>query len=189
MKKLLIVYDSWSCGNTERIAKILQCTAGGDLWKLDTAEPYRGSYSEVVDQGQREGERGLEPELKPLGVDPAEYDCIAVGTPTWWYNTMAPAVKTFLHQQQFSGKTVIPCWRWTSFTGRGALSIRECLPSTPQAVPARQQIAPDQMTVEQHGQQKAQHHQMLLPFEFSEHPPERFCRGGIPVHLASSFLN
>lgn len=106
-KKLLIVYDSWSCGNTERIAKILQCTAGGDLWKLDTAEPYRGSYSEVVDQGQREVERGLEPELKPLGVDPAEYDCIAVGTPTWWY-TMAPAVKTFLHQQQFSGKTVIP---------------------------------------------------------------------------------
>ena len=71
MKKLLIVYDSWSCGNTERIAKILQCTAGGDLWKLDTAEPYRGSYSEVVDQGQREVERGLEPELKPLGVDPA----------------------------------------------------------------------------------------------------------------------
>ena len=99
MKKLLIVYYSWSCGNTERIAKILQCTAGGDLWKLDTAEPYRGSYSEV--------ERGFEPELKPLGVDPAEYDCIAVGTPTWWY-TVAPAVKTFLHQQHFSGKTVPP---------------------------------------------------------------------------------
>ena len=107
MKKLLIVYYSWSCGNTERIAKALQHAAGGDLWKLDTAEPYRGSYSEVVDQGQREVERGFEPELKPLGVDPAEYDCIAVGTPTWWY-TMAPAVKTFLHQQHFSGKTVIP---------------------------------------------------------------------------------
>lgn len=107
MKKLLIVYYSWSCGNTERIAKALQHAAGGDLWKLDTAEPYRGSYSEVVDQGQREVEQGFEPELKPLGVDPAEYDCIAVGTPTWWY-TMAPAVKTFLHQQQFSGKTVIP---------------------------------------------------------------------------------
>lgn len=74
---------------------------------MDTAEPYRSSYSEVVDQGQREVERGFEPELKPLGVDPAEYDCIAVGTPTWWY-TVAPAVKTFLHQQHFSGKTVPP---------------------------------------------------------------------------------
>ena len=74
---------------------------------MDTAEPYRGSYSEVVDQGQREVERGLEPELKPLGVDPAEYDCIAVGTPTWWY-TMAPAVLTFLTTNDFTGKTVIP---------------------------------------------------------------------------------
>ena len=107
MKKLLIVYYSWSCGNTERIAKVLQHAAGGDLWKLDTAEPYRGSDRAGVEPGQREVERGFEPELKPLGVDPAEYDCIAVGTPTWWY-TMAPAVKTFLHQQHFSGKTVIP---------------------------------------------------------------------------------
>ena len=32
---------------------------------------------------------------------------IAVGTPTWWY-TVAPAVKTFLHQQDFTGKTVVP---------------------------------------------------------------------------------
>lgn len=37
----------------------------------------------------------------------ADYDVIAVGTPTWWY-TMAPAVKTFLHQQDFTGKTVVP---------------------------------------------------------------------------------
>lgn len=36
-----------------------------------------------------------------------EYDVIAVGTPTWWY-TMAPAVRTFLHSQDWTGKTVIP---------------------------------------------------------------------------------
>ena len=140
MKKLLIVYDSWSCGNTERIAKALQHAAGGDLWKLDTAEPYRGSYSEVVDQGQREVERGFEPELKPLGVDPAEYDCIAVGTPTWWY-TMAPAVKTFLHQQHFSGKTVIPfmtnggwpgiCWENFDWN----CSLTRCPPPTASPTP------------------------------------------------------
>ena len=140
MKKLLIVYYSWSCGNTERIAKALQHAAGGDLWKLDTAEPYRGSYSEAVDQGQREVERGLEPELKPLGVDPAEYDCIAVGTPTWWY-TMAPAVKTFLHQQHFSGKTVIPfmtnggwpgiCWENFDWN----CSLTRCPPPTASPTP------------------------------------------------------
>ena len=40
MKKLLIVYYSWSNGNTERIAKLLQSVAGGDLLKIDTAVPY-----------------------------------------------------------------------------------------------------------------------------------------------------
>ena len=107
MKKLLIVYYSWSNGNTERIAKKLQNIAGGDLLKIDTAVPYSGSYNEVVDQGQREVNRGYEPQLKPISVNIADYDVIAVGTPTWWY-TMAPAVKTFLHKNSFAGKTVVP---------------------------------------------------------------------------------
>ena len=72
MKKLLIVYCSWSNGNTERIAKELQNVASGDLLKIDTAVPYSGSYDEVVDQGQREVNRGYEPELKPLTVNPAD---------------------------------------------------------------------------------------------------------------------
>lgn len=107
MKKLLIVYYSWSNGNTERIAKKLQSVAGGDLLKIETAVPYSGSYNDVVDQGQREVTQGYEPELKPISADIADYDIIAVGTPTWWY-TMAPAVKTFLHAQNFTGKTVVP---------------------------------------------------------------------------------
>ena len=107
MKKLLIVYYSWSNGNTERIAKKLQSVAGGDLLKIETAVPYSGSYNDVVDQGQREVTQGYEPELKPISADIDDYDIIAVGTPTWWY-TMAPAVKTFLHAQNFTGKTVVP---------------------------------------------------------------------------------
>ena len=107
MKKLLIVYYSWSNGNTERIAKTLQRVAGGDLLKIDTAVPYSGSYNDVVEQGQREVNQGYEPELKPVSANISDYDVIAVGTPTWWY-TMAPAVRTFLHQNDFTGKTVVP---------------------------------------------------------------------------------
>ena len=107
MKKLLIAYYSWSNGNTERIAKTLQRIAGGELVKIDTAVPYSGSYNDVVEQGQREVQQGYELELKPIDVDIVSYDVIAIGTPTWWY-TMAPAVKTFLHQNDLTGKTVVP---------------------------------------------------------------------------------
>ncbi|WP_418527216.1 flavodoxin [Holdemanella porci] len=107
MKKLLIIYYSWSNGNTERIAKMLQSETDSDILKIDTVVPYSGSYDDVVNQGQNEVQRGYEPEIKPLDINIADYDVIAVGTPTWWY-TMAPAVKTFLHQQDFTGKTVVP---------------------------------------------------------------------------------
>lgn len=107
MKRLLIAYYSWSNGNTERIAKKLQSVAGGELLRIDTAEPYSGSYDDVVNQGQDEVEHGYEPKLKDTDVNISDYDIIAVGTPTWWY-TMAPAVLTFLHGNDFAGKTVIP---------------------------------------------------------------------------------
>ena len=107
MKRVLTVYYSWSNGNTERIAKMLQKEIGGDIVRIDTITPYEGSYDDVVNQGQEEVQRGYEPEIKPLGVNISDYDVIAVGTPTWWY-TMAPAVLTFLHTEIFGDKTVIP---------------------------------------------------------------------------------
>ena len=55
MKKLLIVYYSWSNGNTERIAKKLQSIAGGDLLKIDTAVPYSGSYDGSGPAGSESG--------------------------------------------------------------------------------------------------------------------------------------
>ena len=83
MKKLLIVYYSWSCGNTERTAKALQSVA--------------------------------------------DYDVIAVGTPTWWY-TMAPAVKTFLHGQNFAGKTVVPFMTNGGWPGRVIKDMKAACP-------------------------------------------------------------
>lgn len=106
-KKMLIVFYSWSNGNTERIAKMIQETTGADIVEIDTVVPYTGSYDDVVQQGQEEVQRGYKPEIKPLDVDIRNYDVIAVGTPTWWY-TMAPAVLTFLHQQDWNGKIVVP---------------------------------------------------------------------------------
>lgn len=107
MKKLLIVYYSPTNGNTRRVARILQEATGADIAEIETTQPYTGSYDNIVAQGQREVNSGFMPELKPLGVNVAGYDVIAVGTPTWWY-TMAPAVKSFLAANDWRGKTVIP---------------------------------------------------------------------------------
>ena len=107
MSRMLVVYYSWSNGNTKRIAEQLARRTGADIARIETVQPYTGSYQDIVDQGQREVERGYKPEIRPLAVDLADYDVIAVGTPTWWY-TMAPAVRSFLAQHDFADKTVVP---------------------------------------------------------------------------------
>ena len=66
MKKLLIVYYSWSNGNTRNIAKRLQKATGADIAEIKTVVPYAGSHQDVVDQGQREVESGFQPEIEPL---------------------------------------------------------------------------------------------------------------------------
>lgn len=105
--KTLIVYFSYTAGNTKRIAEKVRETVGGDLVSLELVKPYSDNYDEVVKQGQEEVEHGYKPELKPLGVNLKEYDRIIVGTPTWWYR-MTPAVLTFLSDNDFKGKVVVP---------------------------------------------------------------------------------
>ena len=107
VKNAIIIYYSQACGNTKRIAELIQKATGCDMAQIDTVVPYTGSYQEIVDQGQREVTRGYMPELKPLSVNLADYDTVILGTPTWWY-TMAPAVLTFLTNNNWQGKTVIP---------------------------------------------------------------------------------
>lgn len=105
--KMLIVYYSISNGNTERIARQLQIATGADIEKIETEQPYTGSYQEIVEQGQREVTANYQPKIKRVIQDPENYDVIAIGTPTWWY-TMAPAVKTFLKEHNWEGKKIIP---------------------------------------------------------------------------------
>ncbi len=126
MKKLLIVYYSWTNGNTERIARKLKKVSGADMARIETVIPYSGSYDEVVKQGQDEVNRGYQPEIVPLPVSVKDYDVIAVGTPTWWY-TMAPAVLSFVKTQDFNGKTVIPFMTNGGWPGHVIRDIkREC---------------------------------------------------------------
>jgi len=104
--KTLIVCYSYS-GNTKKIADMIHKKIGGDIADIETIDPYTGDYNEVVEQGQEEVNRGYMPPIKPLNKNLADYDTVVLGTPVWWY-TFAPAVKTFLAQNDFSRKTVYP---------------------------------------------------------------------------------
>lgn len=124
MKHVLIVYYSWSNGNTEKIARQLQETISADMIRIETIKPYIGSYEDIVEQGKKEVNCGFEPPLQPLSVNLQLYNVIAVGTPTWWYS-MAPAMASFLNDQDWHGKTVIPFMTHGGWPGHVIKDIKE----------------------------------------------------------------
>ncbi len=107
MAKMLVVYYSWSNGNTERVAETLADANGADICRIETVEPYPEDYDETVELAHKQVNAGFEPEIEELELAPEDYDVVGVGSPLWWY-TMAPAVHTFMTSHSWEGKTVIP---------------------------------------------------------------------------------
>lgn len=104
-KKVLIAYYSYS-GNTKSVAEKIQSLTGADLFEIKPINEYSKNYDEVVNLAQIEKQNNIKPELVNNG-DVSNYDVIFIGTPVWWY-TMASPVKTFLSNNKFEGKTVMP---------------------------------------------------------------------------------
>src|SRR6476659_530251 len=105
-KKILIVYLSRT-NNTKAIAEIIQRNVGGTLVALELKKPYPENYQATVQQVVKENENGYLPPLKTKIDSIEKYDVVFIGFPTWDMQ-MSPPMKSFLHQYDLSGKTVIP---------------------------------------------------------------------------------
>ena len=104
--KSIVIYYSYG-GNTRRVAERIQQALGADCMEIRTVRPYTGSYDAVVEQGQREVNSSFLPEIQPMNLDFSQYETVILGTPVWWY-TFAPAMNSFLHSVDLSGKKVYP---------------------------------------------------------------------------------
>lgn len=142
MKKTLVLYYTWSNGNTERVARRLADACGADIERIRTTEPYPEDYDQTVEQGKREVEEGARPPIEPLGHDPADYDVVAVGTPTWWY-TMAPAVSTLLGQEDLAGKLLVPFMTNAGWPGSVIEDMVEAAPDATAIEPMEVRFASD----------------------------------------------
>lgn len=105
MSKILIAYYSHS-GNTKAAAEKIQAAAGGDLFEIEPVKKYPEDYNTVVNLAKQEKQNDIRPEIVSNG-NIEKYDVIFVGTPVWWY-TMASPVKTFIAENDFSGKVIVP---------------------------------------------------------------------------------
>lgn len=99
---VLIAYFSHT-GNTEEVAQKIEEYTGGTLAEIQRAE----EYGDLQEEAEVEILDGVHPEITVSVDNISEYDTIFVGYPIWWDE--APAmIATFLAENDFSGKTIIP---------------------------------------------------------------------------------
>lgn len=104
--KVLIVYLSRT-NNTKAVAEMIQKNIGGTLVPLEPVTPYPANYRATVQQVVRENETGFLPPLKTKIEGLEKYQYVFIGFPTWGMK-IPPPIKSFLKQNDLTGKTVIP---------------------------------------------------------------------------------
>jgi len=128
-KNILIVYFSRT-NNTKAVAEIIQSYTSGKLVALELQKPYPENYRATVQQVVQENETGYLPPLKTKIDSIEKYDVVFVGFPTWDMK-MPPPMKSFLHQYNFAGKTVIPFNTNAGYgIGSGFETVKQLCPSS-----------------------------------------------------------
>jgi flavodoxin len=127
--KILIVYLSRT-HNTQAVAEMIHANVGGVLVALELEKPYPENYRATVDQVVHENETGYLPPLKTKIDSMQNYDIVFVGFPTWDMK-MPPPMKSFLHQYNLKGKTVIPFNTNAGYgIGSGFETVKELCPGS-----------------------------------------------------------
>lgn len=120
--KTLVVYYSAS-GNTERVAKDIAEAAGADLFEIVPTEVYTSDDLDCTNPDSRVSREHDDESLRDVPLTTTEvpdwdsYDTVFIGYPIWWGIAAWP-VDTFVKNNDFTGKTVIP-FATSSSSGMG----------------------------------------------------------------------
>lgn len=128
MGKQIIIYFSYT-GNTKMIAKKIEEKLNCDILQIETVIPYSKDYDTVVNDEQNSEASNHLPEIKDININLNDYDEIILGTPVWWYRPV-PAIRTFLTQNDLSGKTIKPFATNAGWLGKTFKEIEKLCPDS-----------------------------------------------------------
>ena len=120
--KTLVIYYSAS-GNTARVAKDIAEAAGADLFEIVPTEVYTSEDLNWTNPDSRVSREHDDESLRDVPLTTIEvpdwdsYDTVFIGYPIWWGIAAWP-VDTFVKNNDFTGKTVIP-FATSSSSGMG----------------------------------------------------------------------
>ncbi|MBQ7704019.1 MAG: NAD(P)H-dependent oxidoreductase [Selenomonadaceae bacterium] len=94
-------------GNTKIVAEMISEKLGADLFEITPINDYPADYRTCTEVAKAEQESNARPEIISYVENLQDYDTIFLGYPIWW-SDFPMVVYTFLENQDFNGKTIIP---------------------------------------------------------------------------------
>lgn len=128
MGKKIIVYFTYT-NNTKMIAEQIKEKLNCDILEIKTVIPYSKDYDTVVNDEQNSEASNHLPDIQNINIDLSKYDEIILGTPVWWYRPV-PAIRTFLTQNDLTGKRIIPFATNAGWLGKTFKEIKSLCPNS-----------------------------------------------------------
>lgn len=125
--KTLIVYFSYT-NHTKMIAENIQKKLNCDILEIKPINQYSDDYQTVVDEEQN-NDGNKRPEIEEIALDLNKYSKIILGTPVWWYS-IAPVIRTFLLENDLSGKEIKPFATNAGWLGHTFQEIEKLCPNS-----------------------------------------------------------
>ncbi|MCM1228135.1 MAG: hypothetical protein NC320_12075 [Clostridium sp.] len=94
-------------GNLQIMAQEISKEKGADIFHILMQEPFDPNYKTMLDGAIEQIQNGILPPLQSKVENIEQYDVVFLGTPVW-SNEIPPAVRTFLTENDLSGKKIIP---------------------------------------------------------------------------------
>lgn len=125
--KKLVVYYSFT-GHTRMIAESISKKLNCDILEIKPIQDYT-NYDDAVAAEQNNEAAQRTPEIQDINIDLSKYDEIILGSPVWWY-TIAPYIRTFLKQNDLSGKKIYSFATNAGWLGRTFSEIKKLCPNS-----------------------------------------------------------
>lgn len=128
--KTLVVYYS-ATGNTAKVAEVIVNENDMDVFAIMPEQPYSAEDLAWTDENSRVSKEHADPALQDVALlqDTPDnwdsYETVIIGYPIWWGQAAYP-VASFVKDNDFTGKTVIPfCTSASSDIGDSAQNLAD----------------------------------------------------------------
>lgn len=126
--KKLVVFYSYT-GNTKMIAESIKNKLQCDILELKPVTEYSKDYDQVVAEEQNTNSKDKIIPIQKIEVDLNNYNEIIIGSPVWWY-TITPVIRTFLKENDLTGKIIKPFATNAGWLGHTFQEIESLCPNS-----------------------------------------------------------